>query len=200
MPKPQTREEAIRYYRDRQRDRSAALRLIKPGKLERIRITTYWTIVRTPRGRERFARLNIEKGGDRCFIPRVYDGRFGHKLKPLFDCYVFVELKIDQAWMHLQYTPGVIEVLRNQGKAVRCQDELIHQLIREQGAEGYLDLAPARYDPKEGEQIKIIAGLFKDHVARYVGRSPDLLMQAALDFMGKEVRVDLKRGEIEKLP
>lgn len=194
---PKTREEICREHSALVRERQAGLRTIKRGYLQRIRVP-WWTIVRTPQGRERFAARKIEEGGNRVFMPRIYDGKRGPKLSPLFPSYIFVEL-IGGSWMHLQYSPGVIEVIKNQGKAVRCQDAIINQLLREQGVDGYIDLAPERWTPKAGEQINLVAGLFKDHVARYIGRSPDLIMTAALEFFGKEVTIPIKRSEIAKL-
>jgi transcription antitermination factor NusG len=192
-----TREEILREHQIIVRARQARLRTVKRGYLQRIR-APHWTIVRTPVGREKFAARKIEENGSRTFMPRIYDGKRGPKLSPLFPGYLFVELTGD-AWMHLQYSPGVIEVIKNQGKAVKCQDAIINQLLREQGEDGYIDLAPARFEPKAGEQIKIVAGLFKDHIARYIGRSPDLLMTAALEFFGKQVTIPIKRSEIAKI-
>lgn len=192
-----SREDVIREHLALIRNRAVRLREVKRGNLKRVR-APHWTVVRTAHGMENFARLQIEEGGNRAFVPRIYDGGFGHKLKPLFRGYVFVELP-DNRWMHLQSTKGVISVVRMNGKAVRCPDDVINQLIIEQGADGYIDLAPDRYIPMEGDTVKIINGLFKDHIARYIGRSPDLVMLAALDFMGKEVVTRIKRGDIEKV-
>jgi transcription antitermination factor NusG len=194
---PKTREQIIFEHQELMRARRIGLRSIKRGYLTRIR-APHWTIVRTVVGRERFAAENIKKLGERTLILRVHDGRHGPKLKPLFPGYLFVELTGDQ-WMHIQYAPGVIEVLKNGGKAIRCQDDIINQLLREQGEEGYIELAPKRFMPQEGEKINIVAGLFKDHIARYIGRSPSDRMMAALDFFGKEVQFEVGRNEIAKL-
>jgi transcription antitermination factor NusG len=169
-------------------------RKIIPGMLPRVRVP-FWGLARTPHGRERFAKLNIEKGGNRTFVPRVHDANRGAKLFPLFPGYVFVLIE-EERWLHLQFTPGVIGVVKNMGRIARVQEFAIEQLLREQGEDGYIELAPVRWHPDTDDTIKIKEGVFKDHLARYIGLDPENRIRAVLDFMGKEVELKLSRKQI----
>lgn len=169
-------------------------RSIVPGMLPRVRVP-FWGLVRTPVGREKFARMNIEQRGNKTFIPRFHDANISAKLLPLFPGYVFVLIE-DKRWLHLQYSPGVIDVVKNQGTIARVQDFAINQMLREQGEDGYIELAPERWKPELGGTIKIQEGVFKNHLARYIGLAPDQRIRAVLDFMGKEVEVRLRRKQI----
>jgi transcription antitermination factor NusG len=170
-------------------------RVSQPGRQRRLH-ASFWGLVRTPVGREKFARLNIEKGGNKCFVPKVYDGKRGASLSPLFPGYVFVWIEHRQ-WMHVQYSPGVIAVIKDRGQAARVPEVIMDQLISEQGDLGYIDLARARYKPEINDRIKIKAGLFKDHVASYIGLSPDARVRALIRFLGSDTEVQVRRRDIE---
>lgn len=167
---------------------------IRGGPRPRVRVP-YWGVVRTPVGREKFARLNIEKAGGRAFIPRVKEG-FSPILKPLFPGYVFVRL--EHGWSYLRYTPGIIQVVMANGRPVRCKEAEMNELLKAQGEEGFIDLSPEIYEPMLHEKIKVSAGLFINHLVRYVGRTPEDRLRTIIDFMGKPQELILRKRDIAK--
>jgi transcription antitermination factor NusG len=167
---------------------------IRGGKTPRVRLP-FWGIVRTPVGREKFARLNIERAGGRTFIPRVQKG-YSPILEPLLPGYVFV--LIETEWAYLRSTPGIIQILTDRGKPARIQNDVMDEMLREQGEEGFIDLSPPIYKPKAGEMVKVRVGLFKDHLARYVGLTPENRVRAIIDFLGKPQELSLRTREIAK--
>lgn len=192
-----TRAQILREAEIIKRSRSYRKRFIVPGHLQRIR-APYWTIVRTPHGREKFAKLNIEKRGNRAFIPRVHDGLHGPKLTPLFPGYVFVLIEHGQ-WMHLQYSPGTIEIVKFGGNAARVDDLEMFQMLKDQGADGYIELSPTPEPLDPDDKIIIGSGVFKDHHARYVGLAPDNRIRCLIGFFGKESEIILRRRDVEKI-
>jgi transcription antitermination factor NusG len=168
---------------------------IRGGKTPRVKVP-YWCIVRVPIGKERFARQNVERDGGRVFYPRVQQpGRM--VLTPLLPGYFFV--LIDGDWGYLRTCPGIIQILTNQsGRPSKMDPEAMEALIAAQGDEGYIDLSPPIYEPKEGEQIKVMSGLFKDHLARYVGLTAENRVRAIIDFLGKPQELTLRKREIGK--
>jgi transcription antitermination factor NusG len=162
------------------------------GMQKRLRLP-YWGVVRCVRGHERFTKLNIEERGNRAFIPYIKRTR-SPKLEPLFPGYVFV--LFDQQWTHIRYSPGVIEIVMNRGRAAKCQFEEIEELIAAQGVDGFIDLSPTDFNPKPGDQIKISQGLFKDHLASYIARTPEDRIRALIsNFLGKPIEIIIERRE-----
>lgn len=168
---------------------------LRGGKTPRVRLP-YWAIVRVPVGRERFARLNIERAGGRTFIPRVKAG-YSPVLTPLLPGYIFVQ--IEHEWGFLRTTPGIIQVLMNRGKPAKCRNDAMDEMLKEQGEDGFIDLSPTIYQPEIGEKILVRVGLFKDHLARYVGLSAEQRARCIIDdFLGKPIELELRTREIAK--
>lgn len=186
---PKSREQIIYEHRERARIRRALLSRVHPGNEPRYR-APHWIVARTVVGQERFARDAIQsKFGNQVFFPRIRTGP--EKLKALFPGYVFIKI-VGGSWLHLQYSPGIVQIVKNGAEPARVADREINQLFKEQGKDGYIDQSPSYPEPKEGDSCYIMKGVFKFWVARYIGRAPDKSFRFEFEFMGKPTQLDIQ--------
>lgn len=167
---------------------------IRGIKTPRVRVP-YWGVVRAPVGREKFAKLNIEKAGEVAFIPRVKEG-YSPVLKPLIPGYVFV--RIESRWVYLRSTPGIIQVIMARGKPCRCKEDEMNSLFEAQRENGFIDLSPQIYEPMPDEKVRVQSGLFINHFVRYVGLTPEQRLRTIIELFGKEQELILRKRDIAK--
>lgn len=83
-----------------------------------------WACVHTYSGAERKAVENLERQGYKSFCPLHLRPSKGDIRKtvstPLFPCYVFVLIGVDQRWRSINSTYGVIRLLTNHGAIDPC--------------------------------------------------------------------------------
>lgn len=98
-----------------------------------------WTVVATPRGKEKYAQVNLERQGFAVYCPmvrkRVKHARsVSEVLRPMFPGYLFVQ--IDQegnSWRPILSTAGVRALLRSGNRPVSA-DKLVSALKANEGA------------------------------------------------------------------
>src|SRR5262245_11810504 len=147
-----------------------------------------WGIVQTHANREAIAAAELARKGFENYLPRiaVTSRRGTRRPVPLFPGYLFV--RIVTVWYPVISTVGVLRLLRNGEREPARIDDAIVRDIRSREVRGIVRL------PKRiaiGDQVKIIRGSFRDHVAVYEGMSGKERQRVLLELLGRQVRVEL---------
>ena len=147
-----------------------------------------WGIVQTHANREAIAAAELARKGFENYLPRiaVTSRRGTRRPVPLFPGYLFV--RIARAWYPILSTNGVLRLLRNgQREPARIEDVIVRD-IRAREVRGIVRL-PKRI--AAGDRVRIVRGSFRDQIAVYEGMSGKERQRVLLEFLGRQVRVEL---------
>jgi transcription antitermination factor NusG len=132
----------------------------------------FWGVVRSLPRREMFAaeRLRMDHGYE-VFLPLVQTKRAS---QPLFPGYLFCHI-VDR-WRVINYTLGVLALVRVGDSPARCPDHEVDSLKAMTDPHGFVRLpdkpsSPARHVFEKGAQVKIIGGPFQGVAALHSGMS-----------------------------
>ena len=128
--------------------------------------------------------------GFEVFCPRAKFARIG----PLFVGYVFVHV-VDLPWKIIRRTPGVFTVLLFGDAPAICPDREIEALRARLDENGIVRLPPAPSGRKIPIGAKVTArqGLIAGLYAGQSARQREIIL---ITMLGKQNRVELKRGEM----
>ena len=155
-----------------------------------------WIVARTEPQREQTARRFLELGGFSVYIPvvRERDSRRIVRLRPLFPSYAFVAFQ-NGRWWDARWCVGVAAVIMSGGEPARLGDHIVEEIrSRERG--GAVQL-PRRPELKLGDQVRVVGGVFRDHLGVYAGMKPRQRVEILLQLLGGQQKVMLAQQDIE---
>jgi transcriptional antiterminator NusG len=128
------------------------------------------------------------------------DGQRKEKMKKMFPGYILVEMIMtDEAWFVVRNTPGVTGFIGSSGKGAKPIPLLPQEVDRILNSMG-MSRVDISKDLTEGKKVKIIAGPFKDMMAKI--DSVDLKEQkltVLVDLFGQETSVEVDMQEVETM-
>ena len=156
---------------------------------------TYWAIAQCHPQQEWRAEDHLKRKGFEIYLPRIKVSIKGRKrITPLFPGYLFV--RINSVWYPILSTVGVLRVLRNgEAEPSRIEEKIVKN-IREREIRGLVKL-PKRIQP--GDQVRILRGTFKDHIAIYDGMSGKERERVLLELLGRKVPIDIHPDDLAAL-
>ena len=173
-----------------------------------------WYVVNTYSGHESKVKEKLEMRTEsmgmqdhifRIIIPEtteveVKDGVKKEKVKKMFPGYVLVEMVMsDEAWYIVRNTQGVTGFIGSSGKGAKPFPLLPHEVDRILNSMG-MSRVDVSKDLAEGNKVKIIAGPFKDMMAKI--DSVDMKEQklnVLVDLFGQETSVEVDIAEVETM-
>ena len=173
-----------------------------------------WYVVNTYSGHEnkvkekllmRAESMNMEDYIFRVVVPEqktveTKDGKTTEKVKKMFPGYIIVEMIMtDEAWYVVRNTPGVTGFIGSSGKGAKPIPLLPQEVDRILNSMG-MSRVDISKDLTEGKKVKIIAGPFKDMMAKI--DSVDLKEQkltVLVDLFGQETSVEVDMQEVETM-
>lgn len=147
--------------------------------------------------------MGMENNIFRVIIPErteieVKDGVKKEKVKKMFPGYVLVEMVMsDEAWYIVRNTAGVTGFIGSSGKGAKPIPLLPQEVDKILNSMG-MSRVDVSKDLKEGAKVKIIAGPFKDMMAKI--DTVDLKEQklnVLVDLFGQETSVEVDMQEVE---
>ena len=133
-------------------------------------------------------------------IVEYKDGVKKEKVKKMFPGYVLVEMIMsDDVWFIVRNTQGVTGFLGSSGKGAKPIPLLPQEVDKILNSMG-MSRVDVNKDLKEGTKVKIIAGPFKDMMARI--DTIDLKEQklnVLVDLFGQETSVEVDMQEVENV-
>jgi transcriptional antiterminator RfaH len=147
-----------------------------------------WGVAQTESSRERTAARWLEAAGTPTWLPLI---RAGARVEPLFRGYLFVEL--GGSWAAIENTIGILKLLRSGERPAQLPAA---ELARLRGMErdGLVRLPKPR-GLLIGDKIRVIRGLFADHLAVYDGQSSRDRVWILLEFLGQQTRAEIQRAD-----
>ena len=151
-----------------------------------------WGVAQTESLRERTAQRWLEASGIETWLPLI---RTGRQIEPLFRGYLFVEL--NGAWSGIENTIGVLRLLRSGDQPAKLPIFEIARL-RAMERDGLVRLPKPR-GIIVGDHVRVIRGIFADHLAIYDGQSNRDRVWILLEFLGQHTRAEIKTGDFRAL-
>lgn len=153
---------------------------------------SYWGIAQTHSQREGAAEDHLKRKGFEVYLPRIKVKK--GRIAPLFPGYLFV--RINAVWYPILSTIGVMRLLRNgENEPSRIKDNILHNLQKSE-VRGIVKL-PERLRP--GDQVRILRGTFKGHIAIYDGMSGAERQRVLLELLGRKVPLEIHPDDLAEL-
>ena len=173
-----------------------------------------WYVVNTVSGHEykvkeklemRINSMDLQENIFRVIVPEQKEIEYKNgvkkvKVKKMFPGYVLVEMVMsDEAWYIVRNTQGVTGFIGSSGKGAKPIPLLPQEVDRILNSMG-MSRVDISKDLTEGKKVKIIAGPFKDMMAKI--DSVDLKEQkltVLVDLFGQETSVEVDMQEVETM-
>ena len=133
---------------------------------------SFWCAARLMPKRERVATQCLALAGLETYLPRLRERRVirGRRVEvspPLFPGYLFIAIVLQ--WHGARWCPGVLNLIMAGDGPARVPDAVIAEL-RGRERNGLVELTqPPRF--RRGDQVRIVCGPFRDHLALYAGQT-----------------------------
>jgi transcriptional antiterminator RfaH len=158
----------------------------------------YWAVSRLALNHERLALHCLTLAGFTTYLPRLRERRMSHGRKierqsPLFPGYCFTWIELQ--WHAAKWAPGTFGLIMDGLTPARVPDAVIAEL-RARERKGVIELAKPR-GLERGDQVRIIRGPFRGHLALYAGMSGRERVAVLLQLLGAQQRTVLPADAIE---
>jgi transcriptional antiterminator RfaH len=149
---------------------------------------SYWAVAQTEPRREATAARYLGNVGFETYLPHIAEHE---RIVPLFATYVFV--KIIDHWVAIRSTIGVVRVLLAGDRPAAIPEGVLMEIRARENRKGLVQL-PKPY--RIGDQVKIVRGSFRDHLAIYDGMTNRQRERVLLALLGRLVKLELEPGDI----
>lgn len=158
-----------------------------------------WYAVQTLRGREGFAKENLERQNVRTYLPlfaqaRVRRAAVVQQLSAFFPGYLFIRMPVvSPLWRSVRGTFGVARVVGSADAPTPAPPGFIEHLIERTSPEGVLGFA----DPlAPGDPVRVIGGAFDRVYGMLCSIEAGNRVIVLLNLMGRQVPVQISRQSL----
>jgi transcriptional antiterminator NusG len=165
-------------------------------------ISRLWFVVQTKPGNEHRVETNLFNQEIEVFLPlletfQYSNGKMVQKIKPLFPNYLFAKLDIDVHYYKVKWTRGVSKILGNGDGPISISGKVVETIKERTGKDNLVKLEE---EWKEGDQVRINSGPFKDLVGVFQKKMSDNgRVRILLNLIGVDVPVQISRYQIKKV-
>ena len=159
-----------------------------------------WYVVSTRVNQEARAAEHLARQGFTPFLPQYRKTRrHARKIEtiaaPLFPGYLFVAFDAArQAWRSVNGTCGVQRLICQGDRPLALPEDFVPELLARRDGEGFF--APPEPDLRRGDQVRLLAGPFADHVATILRLGESERIWLLLDILGRAVTTEAARRDI----
>ena len=162
-----------------------------------------WMVAQIRPGQTDRAITNLRRQSFDVFCPmerRPTGGSIPKRSKPvspLFPGYVFVKSRIDASpWQKINSTYGVSRLLMSpDGTPSNVRSDIMNGIIMSTDEDGVL-LPPDTLDA--GTSVRIMSGAFANWIGEVEAMRPDERYILLINMMGRQVRTDVSRTEVQR--
>ena len=162
-----------------------------------------WCVAHTQPLKEQIAKQHLLDQGYGVYLPQLkktcrHARKVEQKLVPLFPRYIFISMDLGTArWHSINSTRGIAYLLMgNDTTPAYISSAIIDDLKSQETDEGIVTAASLlNFIP--GDKVRIVDGVFVDHVATLESLDDKSRVQLLLKFMGREMRVALPVYSVE---
>lgn len=162
-----------------------------------------WCVAYTQPFKERLAQQHLLEQGYKVYLPqfkktRRHARRVEEVLAPLFPRYIFIgiDLKSSQ-WRSINGTRGISHLLMSDSTNPASVPLGVIKELRTQEISEAVVPASSLISFIRGERIRILEGIFKDHVAFYEALDDKSRVQLLLNFLGREMKASFPIYAVE---
>jgi transcriptional antiterminator NusG len=165
-------------------------------------ISRLWFVVQTKPGNEHRVETNLFNQEIEVFLPlletfQYSNGKMVQKIKPLFPNYLFAKLDINLHYYKVKWTRGVNKILGNGDGPISISGKVVETIKERTGKDNLVKLEE---EWKEGDQVRINSGPFKDLVGVFQKKMSDNgRVRILLNLIGVDVPVQISRWQIKKV-
>ena len=165
-------------------------------------ISRLWFVVQTKPGNEHRVETNLFNQEIEVFLPlletsQYSNGKMVQKIKPLFPNYLFAKLDINLHYYKVKWTRGVNKILGNGDGPISISGKVVETIKEQTGKDNLVKLEE---EWKEGDQVRINSGPFKDLVGVFQKKMSDNgRVRILLNLIGVDVPVQISRWQIKKV-
>jgi transcriptional antiterminator RfaH len=161
-----------------------------------------WYLVRTKPGKELWVRDQLSIRLTEVFLPMLRArmprwGRLSMSIAPLFPCYLFARLDLQQHYFQVKYLAGVSGLVSAGSDPIAVPETIVSE-IRSRGVNDVVEIREERYD--KGERVRVVEGPFRSLEAifdRYLsGAERAAILLSTIETAG--VRVVLPAAALAK--
>ena len=162
-----------------------------------------WFVAQTQPGKEVISQGHLDRQEFVSFLP-LYRKTIRHArqekevFRPLFPGYIFIELDPDKSqWRSINGTRGISALLTQNNKPIPVPSSIIETLQQEQTGTGSISLDSLSLF-KVGEKVRLTDGAFEDQMATISAVSDKDRAKLLVQFMNREIEIDLPFTSLEK--
>jgi transcriptional antiterminator NusG len=165
-------------------------------------ISRLWFVVQTKPGNEHRVETNLFNQEIGVFLPlletsQYSNGKMVQKIKPLFPNYLFAKLDINLHYYKVKWTRGVNKILGNGDGPISISGKVVETIKERTGKDNLVKLEE---EWKEGDQVRINSGPFKDLVGVFQKKMSDNgRVRILLNLIGVDVPIQISRWQIKKV-
>ena len=161
-----------------------------------------WYLVRTKPGKERWVSDQLSSILPEVFLPMLEArtprwGKLAWSIMPLFPCYVFARLDLQEHHFDIKYMPGVQGIVSAGCDPLAVPVSVIEE-IKRRGINGVVKIEPKQFN--NGERVRVVDGAFRGFEAifeRYLsGAERVAILLSAVEANG--VRVVMPSSAVVK--
>jgi transcriptional antiterminator RfaH len=160
-----------------------------------------WYVAFTQASAELRAAKHLDNQGFPTYIPRFLKKRRSARkieqvIAPLFPRYIFVGIDLaSQRWRSINGTVGISHLVCQGDKPTAVSADILSAIARQEGEDGLVRLPEARRF-KPGETVRVLDGVFADHLGLYEGLGDRERVLILLDLLGRKVKVQVELDAI----
>lgn len=162
-----------------------------------------WCVAQTQPAKEHIAEQHLRDQGYDVYLPRFkkicrHARRVEEKRVPLFPRYIFVGMNLDAApWRSVNGTRGVSYLLMSRNLTpAQVPTHIIDDLRAREVEDGVVSL-DSLINFTRGEPVRILEGVFSNHMATFDALDDKSRVHVLLSFMGRDMNVTLPHYAIE---
>jgi len=160
-----------------------------------------WYAVHTRTGAETLAEGHLQRQGFRTYLPRYrkerrHARRITQVRAPLFPCYLFVELDLEQdRWKSVNGTHGVRSLVAMGDRPSAVPLGVVEAIQARENDEKLIEL-PSRPPFECGEVVRVTAGPLFDQTGIFQCVDDRQRVVLLLDILGRELTLPLRRDAV----
>jgi transcriptional antiterminator RfaH len=173
---------------------------VSPNRIRDDSARRAWYCLRSQPRRERIAAAHLRVlDGVTVFWPRIRFRRPTRQgvvwvTEPMFPAYLFARFELTEMHRQVRYARGISGIVRFGSRYPTIRDDALSQL---RGHTGFAEIKELNYEIGEGDQVKIVEGIFVGLEAVVTQVLPaKQRVKVLMDFLGRKMQTEVEHSSV----